>query len=130
MPIKIKLQRKGKRNQPKYRIVIQEEREKLESTVIDTLGRYDPSKNIFDLNKEKTQEWLKKGAQPTEKMRMLLGKVGVLPPVDVSKLPKRKPRKEEKAEAAAKAAEAGAKPKAEAKKEEKKEEPKKEEAKQ
>lgn len=125
MPVKIKLQRKGTNKQPKYRIVIQEDREKLNGAVIDTLGLYVPSKDIFDIDKEKAKAWLFKGAQPTEKLRILLGKAGVMPAIDVSKLPKRKPKKELKAEKEAKKEE----PKPEAKKEEAKPEPKKEEAK-
>jgi len=124
MPVKIKLQRKGTRNRPKFRIVIQEDREKLNGPVVDTLGVYEPARDIFELNKEKALEWLKKGAQPTEKMRYLLGKAGVMPPIDVSKLSKRKSKKEEAAEKAAKTAESTAKK--EAKAEVKKEEPKKE----
>jgi small subunit ribosomal protein S16 len=104
MAPKIKLQRVGTKNQPKYRVVIQETREKLGGKVIDILGIYHPRNepSVFEVSQEKVQDWLKKGAQPTEKVRILLGKAGIMPPVDLSAKTKRKPKKEEKpAEAAA-----------------------------
>jgi ribosomal protein S16 len=53
----------------------------------------------FEVDKEKTLAWITKGAKPTEKLRILLGKAGILPPVDLASLTKRKPRAELKAEA-------------------------------
>lgn len=98
MAPKIKLQRVGTKNQPKYRVVIQETREKLGGKVIDILGIYHPRNepSVFEVSQEKVQDWLKKGAQPTEKVRILLGKAGIMPPVDLSVKTKRKPKKEEK----------------------------------
>ena len=85
----------------------------------------------YAVDKKKVLEWIKKGAQPSFTVRKLLGKIGVLKPLDLESLPKRSPKGKE-AEAAAEAkSEAkpaeGAKeaPKAEtAPKEEKKEAPK------
>lgn len=111
MAPKIKLQRVGTKNQPKYRVVIQETREKLDGKVIDILGIYHPRSepSLFEVSKERVEEWLKQGAQPTEKVRILLGKAGLMPPVDLSTKTKRKPKKEEKpVEAAAAPAEAPA----------------------
>jgi len=133
---KIKLQRKGAKNRPFYRVVVQDESAARNSRVVEILGQYDPlaEPSLFDVDKEKTKEWLAKGAMPTEKVRILLGKAGILPPVDLAALPKRKPKGEaEKKEEKPASAEAPAeKPAAEAqeeKKEEKKEEEKKEEEK-
>jgi small subunit ribosomal protein S16 len=125
MTPKIKLQRVGTKRQPKYRVVVQEARSKLGGKVIEILGIYQPRQNpaVFEVSKEKVLEWLKKGAQPTEKVRILLGKAGIMPPVDLAALHKR-PSKGEKKEAAAPAA---AQPAKEAKpKEEVKPEPKEE----
>lgn len=112
MAPKIKLQRVGTKNQPKYRVVIQETREKLGGKVIDILGIYHPRNepSLFEVSQEKVQDWLKKGAQPTEKVRILLGKAGIMPPVDLSVKTKRKPRA-----AAAPAADAAPAPAPEAK---------------
>jgi len=52
-----------------------------------------------NLDKEKVEKWLKIGAEPTDKVRILLGKAGILPAVDTSVLTKRKPKKEVKATA-------------------------------
>lgn len=70
---------------------------------IDVLGQYNPlaEPSVFDVNKEKALEWIKKGAKPTDRVRILLGKAGVLPPVDLASLHKRKPKAELKAEAKA-----------------------------
>ena len=135
---KIKLQRKGTKNRPFYRVVVQDESAATKATIIEILGTYDTSKepSLFQVNEEKTKDWLAKGAQPTEKVRILLGKAGIMEPVDLPGLHQKKSKKEQKADAeSAKAAAAAEKsaakeaPKAEEKPaEEKKEEPKAEEA--
>jgi len=138
LPLKIKLQRKGTKNRPFYRIVIQNSTEKLNGLVVDVLGQYDPLKDpsVFTVDPEKVKEWIKKGAKPTPRLKLLLGKAGIIEPVNIDKLVKRKPKAEQKADAAAEAAKPAEAPadkpaegekKAEDKappKEEKKEEPK------
>jgi small subunit ribosomal protein S16 len=118
---KIKLQRKGTKSRPFYRVVVQNAATARDGDVIDTLGQYDPLKepSAFTVDIEKTKAWLGKGAEPTEKLRILLGKAGILPPVDTSLLTKRKPKGEQKAE---EGAETKTEVKAEAPAEEKKEE--------
>ncbi len=99
----MKLQRVGAKNQPYYRVVVQDESATPSSDVIEVLGQYHPLKNpaLFEVNKEKTLEWIRKGAAPTERLRILLGKAGILPPVDLAALPKRKPKGEKPVEAPA-----------------------------
>ena len=138
MGAKIKLQRKGTKNKPFYRVIVQDESAATKAAIIEILGTYDTSKepSLFQVNEEKTKSWLAKGAQPTEKVRILLGKAGIMEPVDLPGLHQKKSKKEQKAdEEAAKAAAAAEKaavkeePKSEeAPKEEPKEEPKVEEA--
>lgn len=110
----MKLQRVGAKNQPYYRVVVQDESATPSSNVIEVLGQYHPLKNpaFFEVNKEKTLDWIRKGAKPTEKLRILLGKAGILPPVDLAALPKRKPKGEQEKPAEAPAAEAAAAPEA------------------
>lgn len=95
MATKIKLQRKGTKSKPTYRLVIQEAKSKLSGKVIEIIGEYNPRQAIpfINFNKEKVEHWISKGAQPTEKVRALLGKAGILPPIDTSLLTKRKPKK-------------------------------------
>ncbi len=126
MAAKLKLQRVGTKNQPKYRLIVQETRTKLGGKVVEILGEYNPRQPapFINFKKEKVEEWLKKGVQLTDKVRFLLGKIGIMPPLDTTNLVKRKPKKELKAEEKPEAAEA--KPevkeaKAEAPKEEAKE---------
>lgn len=71
--LKIKLQRKGKKNQALYRIVVAEARSKVSGRYIDLLGTYNPNTDpaVFDLDQKKYQQWLKKGAQPTVTIRRL-----------------------------------------------------------
>ncbi|MBU0573587.1 MAG: 30S ribosomal protein S16 [Candidatus Margulisiibacteriota bacterium] len=103
MAPKIKLQRVGAKNKPKYRIIVQEERAKLNGSVIEILGQYNPRKepSLFEFDKEKMEKWIKNGAQPTEKVRILLGKAGVLPPVDLQSLTKRKSKSQQEEQPAA-----------------------------
>jgi small subunit ribosomal protein S16 len=115
MSAKIKLQRMGTKNQPSYRVVVQDEARPTVAGVVAILGTYNPLREPteFKVNKELTLDWIKKGAKPTDKVRILLGKAGVLPPVDLAALPKRK--KKGAAEAPAETpAEAPAAPKEEA----------------
>jgi len=106
MAAKIKLQRKGTKSKPKYRFIIQETRTKLNGKAVDILGEYEPQRNpsFINLDKEKVEKWLKIGAEPTDKVRILLGKAGILPAVDTSVLTKRKPKKEVKTDEASPAA--------------------------
>lgn len=72
--LKIKLTRVGKKNQPQYRVVVAEARSKRDGAVVDHLGHYDPLQNpaSFRLDQARYQEWLAKGAQPTDTVRYLV----------------------------------------------------------
>lgn len=65
--LKIKLARFGKKNQPHYRIVVNEARSKRDGEYIDLIGHYVPTQTpkILDMNLELYKQWLAKGAQPT-----------------------------------------------------------------
>jgi len=96
MSAKIKLQRMGTKSKPFYRVVIQDESATPSSNVVEVIGKYQPlaGSAAFEVDKEKTLAWLKKGAKPTDRVRILLGKAGLLPPVDLAALPKRKKKGE------------------------------------
>ena len=121
MGAKIKLQRKGTKNRPFYRVVVQHGTSTLGGTVVAVLGQYDPlaKPTLFQVDPEKTKGWLSKGALPTDKVKILLGKAGIIPPVDLASLPKRKSKAEQKAalEEAKKEAPKKEEPKPEEKKE-------------
>lgn len=65
--VKIKLARTGKKNQPSYRIVVQEARAKRDGRVIEILGSYRPTRNPSELQLDKTRYrfWIERGAVPT-----------------------------------------------------------------
>ncbi len=70
--IKIRLTRLGKRNNPFYRIVAIEENKKREGEPIDILGFWDKSNKKIEINKNKLEEWKKKGAVVTKAVENLL----------------------------------------------------------
>lgn len=125
MAAKIRLKKVGAKKRPYYRVVVIDESAPRDGREIEVIGWYAPveKKNRFNFDGEKVQAWIKKGAKPSETVRVLLGKAGILPAVSFEGKPKRKPKAEEKKEEVK--AEAKAEVKVEAKaeaKEEKKEE--------
>lgn len=114
MAAKIKLKRMGKKKRPFYRVIVQDESSSRRGRAIEEIGIYNPveGKQQFEVEKDKVLDWLSKGAQPTEKVRILLGKAGILPAVSFEGKPRRKPKSkgEEAAEGAAPAPEAASSP--------------------
>jgi small subunit ribosomal protein S16 len=72
--LKIKLARFGKKKQPHYRIVVNEARDKRDGQYVDIVGHYEPSvtPKTLQLDMPKVEEWLKKGAQPTDTVQSLI----------------------------------------------------------
>lgn len=72
--LKIKLVRIGKKKQSFFRIAVAQAKDKLRGRTLDTLGFYNPLTNPFTvkIDKAKYQQWLKKGAQPTNRVKILL----------------------------------------------------------
>lgn len=70
--IKIRLKRLGYKKNPIYRIVVLNAEQKREGKTIAELGLYNPKYKELKLNKEGANEWIKKGAQPTETVKYLL----------------------------------------------------------
>jgi small subunit ribosomal protein S16 len=75
--LKIKLARFGKRNQPHYRIVVTEARSKRDGSYTELIGHYAPTQipKILELDLQKYQSWVAKGAQPTETVAGLAKKM-------------------------------------------------------
>ncbi|HLD26519.1 MAG TPA: 30S ribosomal protein S16 [Patescibacteria group bacterium] len=74
MAVKIRLTRVGKRNNPKYRIVVIEESKKRDGKYVEKIGFYDPvpKPHILTIDQDKLHEWIKKGAQLSEGMHKLI----------------------------------------------------------
>lgn len=77
--VKIRLARYGARNRPFYRIVVADSRAPRDGRFIERVGFYDPLRDppCIEINKEKIEEWLRKGAQLTDAVAGLLKKAGI-----------------------------------------------------
>ena len=80
MAVRIRLQRKGARHMAFFRIVVADSRAPRDGRFIEQLGYYDPLKDpaVINLKSEKAIDWLSKGAQPSETVRALFSRVGIM----------------------------------------------------
>ncbi len=80
MAVKIRLRRMGTKQTPFYRMVVADGRTARDGRFLESLGTYDPLKNpvALKIDADKALEWLKRGAQPTDTVRTLLRKAGVM----------------------------------------------------
>jgi small subunit ribosomal protein S16 len=78
--VKIRLKRIGTKKAPFYRIVVSESTSPRDGSFIEELGYFNPltEPNEFKIDAEKARQWVKNGAQPTDTVRALLKKNGVL----------------------------------------------------
>ena len=78
MSVKIRLKRMGMKKKPFYRVVVADERTPRDGLFIEEIGTYDPMTNPaqIKIDVEKAVVWMKKGAQPTDTVRILLKKAG------------------------------------------------------
>ena len=121
MALKLRMARGGRRNSPYYRIVVADSRAPRDGKFLEKLGTYNPllandNPARVTLNNERIKYWLSQGAQPSDRVAMLLGRAGLvdMPKYNVTpkksapkaKAQERVREKEEKVKAAADAAEA------------------------
>ena len=80
MAVKIRLRRTGRKKQPTYRIVIADSRSPRDGKFIEVIGQYNPrqGEQALNLETERVNYWLDNGAQPTDTVRSLLRRAGVL----------------------------------------------------
>jgi small subunit ribosomal protein S16 len=80
MPVKIRLQRHGKKGKPYYWIVAADTRSKRDGKYLEKLGAYNPNTNpaTIDLNVDGAVKWLQNGAQPTDTAKAILSYKGAL----------------------------------------------------
>lgn len=80
MPVKIRLRRLGAKKKPFYRLVVADSRARRDGRFIESLGTYDPLRDppAVTLDEEKALEWLRRGAQPTDTVRTILSRRGLL----------------------------------------------------
>jgi small subunit ribosomal protein S16 len=74
--VTIRLARYGAKKQPFYRIVVADSRSPRDGRFIDLLGVYDPKKNpaVVQFKKDKLNQWLQQGAQPSATVAQLIRK--------------------------------------------------------
>lgn len=80
MPVKIRLQRHGKKGKPFYWVVAADARSKRDGKYLEKLGTYNPNTNpaLVDIDVDSSVKWLQNGAQPTDTARRLLSYKGIM----------------------------------------------------
>jgi len=80
MAVRIRLKRIGAKKNPHYRIVVADSRYPRDGRFIEEIGTYNPQTepSTVDIDTEKAAKWIKNGAQPTDTVRALLKKAGVI----------------------------------------------------
>ena len=80
MAVKIRLRRVGRKKAPMYRIVVADSKSPRDGKFIEIVGQYQPrtGDQAINLDTERVNHWLDVGAQPTDTVRSLLRKAGVL----------------------------------------------------
>ena len=80
MPVRIRLQRHGKKGKPFYWVVAADSRSKRDGKFLEKLGIYNPNTNpaTVEIDVDSTVKWLQNGAQPTDTARTLLSRKGAL----------------------------------------------------
>jgi len=83
----IRLRRMGKKKQPFYRVVVADSKFPRDGRFIEIVGTYDPKKDPAEINikEEKVLEWLRKGAKPSDTVKSLLSRIGVMKKFDEEK---------------------------------------------
>ncbi len=78
--VKIRLRRMGAKKNPYYRIVVADSRSPRDGRCIEEIGTYNPLNEpaAITVDAEKAKAWIQNGAQPTDTVRGLLKKAGVL----------------------------------------------------
>ena len=78
--VKIRLKRMGMKKNPFYRVIVADERSPRDGRFVEEIGYYDPMQkpSVIKIDKEKALDWMKKGAQPTDSVRILLKRSGVI----------------------------------------------------
>ncbi len=102
MAVKMRLTRLGDKKSPFYRIVVADSRKARDGEYIDLIGTYNPLKTpeVVNIDTEKAKKWISQGAQPTDTVKAILVKQGVIEKKNAEKKPAKKPaaKKESKKE--------------------------------
>ena len=78
MAVKIRLRRMGAKKAPTYRVVVADSRSPRDGRFIEEIGYFNPRSDELKIDGDKAKTWLKNGAQPTETVKSILTKNGLL----------------------------------------------------
>ena len=80
MAVRIRLRRTGRKKAPTYRIVVADSRSPRDGKFLEIIGQYNPrqGENAVNLDTDRVNHWLDVGAQPSDTVRSLLRRAGVL----------------------------------------------------
>ena len=79
MAVKIRLKRMGAKRNPYYRIIVSDDNVKRDGIALEEIGFYKPvGEKAVEINAEAAKKWLSYGAQPTETVKALLKKQGII----------------------------------------------------
>jgi small subunit ribosomal protein S16 len=80
MAVRIRLRREGRKKAPTYRIVVAESTSPRNGRFIEIIGTYQPrlKENSVQLQNERANHWLDNGAQPSDTVRSILRRAGIL----------------------------------------------------
>lgn len=80
MAVKLRMIRMGAKKRPFYRVVAADSRSPRDGRFIEMLGTYDPTKNpaVVTLKEDEILKWLNQGAQPSDTVKNLLSKQGIM----------------------------------------------------
>jgi small subunit ribosomal protein S16 len=95
MAVKMRLTRLGAKKAPFYRIIVCDSRKARDGEYIDKIGYYNPLVNPAEINidADKAKAWLSKGVQPTDTVKTLLIRQGIIPKPEKLSAPKTKTKK-------------------------------------
>ena len=80
MAVKMRLKRLGQKKAPFYRVVVADARSPRDGRFIEEIGYYDPTKepSVIKFDEETAKKWIANGAQPTDRVAVLLKTAGIL----------------------------------------------------
>ena len=82
----IRLRRAGSKKRPSFRVVVTDSRWARDSSFVESLGHYNPRTKpaVVNIDKERIQYWLKRGAQPSDSVRTLIARHLTVAPAPAS----------------------------------------------
>ena len=91
MTTRIRLRRMGAKKRPYFRVVVADQRSPRDGRFIENIGKYHPLEepSLIDIDEAKAIDWLNKGAQPSQAVRVLLTKTGIWEKYEGQRAPKK-----------------------------------------